>query len=192
MKLLGNIMHNKLILEEQIDEIRQSFQFHNFMFSYDELSTMYESQELTIAPEYQRFFHWTALQKARLIESILLGFRLPALFVVEDEIGNWELVDGMQRLTTVFEFMGVLKNPEGQPVPPFRLSFSEGQACIPLLDGLTFAELLPNIQFTIQFAVCDVEIIKIGNDKSQIKEIFERLNHGIPYNRERTSATEKL
>lgn len=48
--------------------------------------------------------------KTRFIESILLGIPIPPIFVAEDKEGKWELVDGLQRLSTVLSFFGLLKD----------------------------------------------------------------------------------
>jgi len=178
----GKIRQDKFVLEEQIEKAQRNLQTHRLNLSYSELASMYECQELTIAPEYQRHFHWMDTQKTRFIESILLGFPMSAIFVVQNTEGLWELVDGMQRLATVFEFMGVLKNSGEQPMPPFRLSFASQTTQLSLLEGLAFAELSPRICSSIQQATCRVEIIKIGNNQNLKYEVFARLNPGIQYN----------
>ena len=102
-----------LELDKQIEKARRQIRTDRLNISYHELASMYEYKELTIAPKHQRLFRWTDTQKSRFIESILLRFPVPAIFVVQTDFGLWEVMDGMQRLTTMFEFMGVLKNQEG-------------------------------------------------------------------------------
>jgi len=174
-------MQEKLALEEQIEKAQRALKTHHLNISYSELASMYESQELKIAPFYQRSFHWTDNQKARFIESILLGFPIPAIFVVQNAEGIWELVDGMQRLLTIFEFIGVLTNIEGQPVPPLRLSFSAQPIQLSLLDGRTFVELSVWTRLSIQRATCRVEIIKMDHEPTRTMEIFARLNPKVQY-----------
>ena len=43
-----------------------------------------------------------------MIESVLLGIPIPPIFVAEDENGVWELVDGLQRVSTIISFFGDL------------------------------------------------------------------------------------
>lgn len=74
--------------------------------SFGELINMYKAGELVIRPEYQRLFRWTRTQKTALIESILLGIPVPPVFVAEDGNGIWELVDGLQRVSTIVSFLG--------------------------------------------------------------------------------------
>jgi len=67
---------------------------------------------------FQRLFRWNIGQKSRLIESLLLGIPLPSIFVFEKESGSWEPIDGLQRISTVLEFMGKLRDPDGGLAPP--------------------------------------------------------------------------
>lgn len=95
--------------------------------SIGELINMYKDNELQVQPDFQRFFRWNDNQKTRLIESILLGIPIPPIFVAQGEGGIWDVIDGLQRLSTILEFVGVLKNEDGILEPPNvlgRLSFS--------------------------------------------------------------------
>lgn len=60
---------------------------------------------LVLSPDFQRNYVWKSKQKKELIESILLGIPLPAFYFSEDDNGNLLVVDGKQRLTSIFEFM---------------------------------------------------------------------------------------
>ncbi|MDR4498351.1 MAG: DUF262 domain-containing protein [Candidatus Scalindua sp.] len=146
--------------------------------SFGEIANLYENKELIITPEYQRLFRWHPTQKSRFIESILLGIPTPAIFVAEDESGVWELVDGLQRVSTVLEFMGVLTNEEGQSVPPSKLIKSGKKTHIPSLEGVLFNDLSLKARLSIKRAGCRVEVIKIGTKSRMKYEVFERLNTG--------------
>ena len=60
---------------------------------------------IRLDPDFQRHTVWTPKQKSELIESILMGIPLPLIYVKEDEKGVYIVVDGRQRLTTMFEFL---------------------------------------------------------------------------------------
>ncbi len=109
-------------IDVEIVDARNEIRTDKLDISFGEIANLYENKELIITPEYQRLFRWQSTQKSRFIESILLGIPTPAIFVAEDESGVWELVDGLQRVSTVLEFMGLLKNADGDQVPPARLS----------------------------------------------------------------------
>lgn len=62
--------------------------------------------EIDLQPEFQRKDRiWSLQNKARLIESLLMGFPLPSFYFGERKSGNWIVVDGLQRLTTVYDFL---------------------------------------------------------------------------------------
>jgi hypothetical protein len=61
--------------------------------------------ELDLAPEFQRSFVWNIKQQIRLIETILLGIPLPAFYFNQDKDGAQQVIDGVQRLTTIKRFM---------------------------------------------------------------------------------------
>ena len=60
---------------------------------------------LKLDPDFQRQTIWTPKQKSELIESILMGIPLPLIYVKEDDKGVYIIVDGRQRLTTLFQFI---------------------------------------------------------------------------------------
>lgn len=165
-------------LDQQIDSQRNSIRTDKLDMTYGELASLYEAGELVISPDYQRLFRWSEVQKARFVESVLLGFPIPAIFVAETDQGIWELVDGLQRLSTIFEFMGVLRSPEGQPLPPSVIDFSGTQARLSLLNGLRFEDLSLRSRLAIKRASCRVEVIKVGSAPRMKYEVFERLNTG--------------
>ncbi|MEF1306203.1 DUF262 domain-containing protein, partial [Vibrio owensii] len=63
-------------------------------------------QEIELQPDFQRKDRiWSAEKRSKLIESILMGLPLPAFYFAEKKDGDWIVVDGLQRITTVFDFM---------------------------------------------------------------------------------------
>ncbi len=165
-------------IETEITEARNEIRTDKLDMSFGELANLYENRELVIRPEYQRLFRWGLTQKARFIESILLGFPTPAIFVAEDDKGIWELVDGLQRVSTVLEFMGVLKNDSGEKRPPARLVGTGRRARLPSLEGIRFKTLPLQARLAIKRAGCRVEVIKTGSKPNMKYEVFERLNTG--------------
>ena len=99
---------NQVQLEKEISEERNRLSSDRMDISFGELINLYKNNELIIKPEYQRLFRWNNKQKTALIESILLGIPIPPIFVAEDNNGVWELVDGLQRVSTFISFFGEL------------------------------------------------------------------------------------
>src|ERR1700712_1798118 len=96
-------------LLNNIETGRNTLQTDKLDMSFGEIMSMYEKDEIIINPDFQRLYRWTEYQKTRFIESIIIGIPIPPIFVAEDKDGRWELVDGLQRLSTIFSFFGILK-----------------------------------------------------------------------------------
>ena len=165
-------------IDAQIDVARNDIRTDKLDISFGELANLYENDELRVSPDYQRLFRWSPIQRARFIESILLGFPTPAIFVAEDEKGVWELVDGLQRVSTVLEFLGVLRDEEGNGPIPAVLTDAGKRSKLPSLEGVRFSDLSLRTQLMIKRAGCRVEVIKTGSKVNMKYEVFERLNTG--------------
>lgn len=165
-------------IDDEILKGRNEIRTDKLDMSYGEITNLYEDLELIIRPEYQRLFRWTPTQKSRFIESILIGFPTPAIFVAEDENGVWELVDGLQRISTVLEFMGVLKDAHDDPVTPSTLIRAGSKPTLPSLKDATYRNLSLQARLAIKRAVCRVDVIKIGSNQTIKYDVFERLNTG--------------
>ncbi len=74
-------------------------------FSIKLITDMIEAKDIDISPDFQRHFVWNSSQKSRLIESLLLRIPLPNFYFAEDEEGRLTVVDGLQRLTTIRDFV---------------------------------------------------------------------------------------
>lgn len=169
-------------LVEEIKVRVKEFKTDGYPMSIGEIINLYENSEMVINPNFQRFFRWSQAQKTRFIESILLGIPTPAIFVYQRDDGVWELVDGLQRISTILEFVGKLKDAQDVPVPPSALI---GTKFLPSLDGVTWegaaqdAKPLPKpLQLDFKRSKIKVEIIQKESDANAKFEVFQRLNTG--------------
>ena len=69
------------------------------------LSNMIDNGDIDLNPDFQRNLVWNNYQKSLLIESILLRIPLPMFYFAEDYEGKLSVVDGLQRISTIKEFM---------------------------------------------------------------------------------------
>jgi hypothetical protein len=83
------------------DEIR----IHTKTYSLRQLADMIDEGDVDLSPDFQRQYVWTQAQRSGLIESILLGIPLPSFYFNEDKDGRMQVVDGVQRLTTIHRFI---------------------------------------------------------------------------------------
>ena len=177
-------------LEKQISEERARLSTDRMDISFGELINLYKNDELVIRPEYQRLFRWTNSQKTALIESILLGIPVPPIFVAEDENGIWELVDGLQRVSTIISFYGELKSDlsdteendsndedEEQVINQNKWILESG-SLIKELEGFNVDSLPKKYTINIKRAVCRVEILRGESNTAMKYELFKRLNSG--------------
>lgn len=169
-------------LETQILEKGKEVHTQSYSMSIGEVKNLYEEGDLDLYPEFQRFFRWEDEKKYRLIESILLGIPLPSFFVYQRrEDGVWDVVDGLQRLSTIFEFMGVLKDESKNILPPLVM---DGTKYLPLLKDMSWNNEDPNFEISesikrdFKRRKLDFNIILKQSDESTKYELFDRLNTG--------------
>jgi hypothetical protein len=74
-------------------------------FSIKLIKDLIDTNDIDLNPAFQRNFVWNSIQQSRLIESILLRIPLPMFYFSEDEEGKIAVIDGLQRLTTINDFM---------------------------------------------------------------------------------------
>ncbi|MBP7002348.1 DUF262 domain-containing protein [Amaricoccus sp.] len=167
-----------------IDEVslaRQDIRTDDYSMSIGEWISLYESKELDIHPEFQRFFRWTEQQKSNLIESILLGIPLPPIFVSQRRDGVWDVIDGLQRLSTLFQFVGILTDEQERPVEPLSLKKT---TYLPSLEGKKWesdvAEVtIPDeLKRSIKRSKINVSIILKESNENTKYDLFQRLNTG--------------
>jgi hypothetical protein len=177
------------MLDEEIAKAQRRVRTDAYPMSVGEIISMYENHEISIDPEFQRLFRWSITQKSRLFESLLLGIPLPSLFVFENEDGTWELIDGLQRLSTILEFMGKLRSPDGGLAPP---SVLEATKYLPSLHNAVWEQsnIIPGVprheqreiekkyQLLIRRARLGLEILKRPSDNQTKFDLFQRLNAG--------------
>jgi len=166
----------------QIDDVRSEIKTDSYSMSIGEWVNMYRDEEIDIHPEFQRFFRWSDSQKTRFIESILLGIPIPPVFVSQSEGGVWDVVDGLQRLSTIYEFMGLLKDEDGKKLPPLVLQKTK---YLPALENKVWENKKnPSMSFDqaqrlfIKRSKLHVNIILKESDEKTKFELFQRLNTG--------------
>jgi Protein of unknown function DUF262 len=124
------------MLKNEIETAKRLVNTDTVQITIGEIASMYNERELDIIPEFQRLFRWTIEKKSAFIESLLIGIPVPPAFAYENGDGTWELIDGLQRISTILEFMGILRDPDD----PDRLRFSRltGSKYLPSLDGIVW------------------------------------------------------
>lgn len=133
--------------------------------SLREVVSQIESEELDLAPDFQREFVWKLRQQTRLIESVMLGIPLPAFYFNQDLEGAYQVIDGVQRLTTIQLFMSGDLVLQGKYMEYLKD-----------LDGCTFSELDVALQRRFRSSQIVVHVIEPQTPDEIKYDIFNRVN----------------
>jgi Protein of unknown function DUF262 len=96
-------------LDKELNDARKEIKTQKLSMSIGELCSLFKKKEIVLNPNFQRVFRWGNDQQSRLIESILLGIPLPPIFIAQQSNAKWTVVDGLQRLSTLFNIEGLLE-----------------------------------------------------------------------------------
>ncbi len=141
-------------------------------FSLRQILDMISDKDLDLAPDFQRKKVWKGKEKSRLIESVLLRIPLPAFYFSADGDGRMKVVDGLQRLSTIHDFVrGGDDQKGGFPLRDLEY-LTEG------VLGNRYGDLDQNWTRRIQQTQIFVNVID-PQTPTQVKfDIFKRLNTG--------------
>lgn len=176
MKKIESLIEN---IDNQIIKIRTK----NLDISFNEMYDMYQNGELIISPEYQRLFRWEEDKQSRFIESLILEMPVPPIFVIERQDGIYELIDGLQRISSYLHYRG----EEIDTIEESDESYTENKSkrfkligcdIVPELNGLIFDELPKALQIKLKRSFIRMEVIKKESETTLKYHMFKRLNTG--------------
>jgi uncharacterized protein with ParB-like and HNH nuclease domain len=168
---------NIVKIQGEIDAKRRSVSFDSYDITIKQLYDMLLEGMIDIAPEYQRHFKWDKARQSALIESLILGIPVPSLFMATNSDSSWEVVDGLQRITTIVNFIG-------DSAAFQRLGIQEKNLVLSNLDklesmnGVTYHNLPKSLQFMFLTRPLRVTVLNDRSDFGVRYDLFERLNTG--------------
>lgn len=154
-------------IDNKIGEVRTD----SLDMSIGELISLHEQGELVIQPDFQRLFRWSLHQRSRLVESVLLQLPIPAIFLIERDDGRLELIDGLQRISSLIHFINPIAIKEDELT-------LDGCDLVTELNGTTFDELPLTLRLKLKRSAVRTIIIKRQSSQSIRYEMFKRLNTG--------------
>lgn len=169
------------LLLRQVDEKRDEVVTDSYTTTWREIINLYKENEITISPDYQRLYRWDNARQSQFIESLLLNIPTPTLFFYIDQDGKQEVIDGLQRISTIIrffsedifsdteknnEFHNDLKNPTVLSDTPIITS----------LAGWSAKELPEKITRTIKNARINIVILEQETKPETKYNVFKRLN----------------
>lgn len=135
-------------------------------FSLSAIAEMVKYESIDISPHYQRRDRWHVEKQSALIESFLLNIPVPPVYLSEDEYGTYTVIDGKQRITSIYEFLsGKFKLKDLKEVPE--------------LNGFTYGELPSQLKRALSIRPFMRVITLLKQSDPELKyEVFLRLNTG--------------
>lgn len=134
-------------------------------FTIFEYLRQLEKGKIIIQPDFQRNQVWNITQKSKFIESIILNFPLPPIYLNENKESAYIVIDGLQRSTALQEFY----------IGKYALSKIEA---LPHLNGKKFNDLPETIQSKFEDKKLTVFILKPSTPMVVIYDLFNRINTG--------------
>lgn len=162
-------------------ELRNTANTENVLMTVSEIIKFYERGRIKINPAYQRNYRWSNEQKTKFIESLLLKYPVPPIITIKTEndngLYNYEIIDGVQRLSTIFEFVGA-ESLDGEKIENKveHLNKLVGASEFTEINGKGWLEFQKE-QFDFIFESSTLLFINLMTEKEDVKyEMFERLN----------------
>ena len=148
---------------------RQILNLYPIDYPFETLVSRAEAnpRKLILNPEFQRKYKWDKdgnVRASRFIESCLMRIPIPACYFAENEDNYHNVIDGVQRITTIKNFFN----------DDFAL---EGLTIYEELNGKKFSEL-GDLKGALETTTMRCVVLRKENPKELVHEIFARLNQG--------------
>lgn len=132
---------------------------------------IHKYEEIDLTPDFQRNFIWDRKRRSQLIESLMLRIPIPAFYLSETDTGRYQVVDGLQRLSTIRDFLSNKFSLRG-------LEYLKEQ------EGRFFKQVGKDKGIdrefvrTIQLTQINVNIIEAKSPTKVKYDVFRRVNTG--------------
>ena len=172
---MGKTLEYKL---EELNRLKRTVDFNTYDFSVKELVALVKESVINISPSYQRKFRWNEERQSALVESILLGIPVPSIFMATNTNATWEVIDGVQRISTLLNFILPVDDECRIMLGANKPLKLKGLSKLKSFEGMSFLDFPHTLQ--IDLLLKPMKVITLS-DKSDMKvrfDLFERLNTG--------------
>jgi hypothetical protein len=134
-----------------------------------DLQNLYEHGHLNLEPGFQRQSVWNERDRAKLIESILRNYPLPAIFLYkreEEGVLVYDVIDGKQRLESILMFIGSMRGR------------FDTRTQLPNADSIEWVNwsLLKRRHLQHLITACELPVIEVDGEIGEIIDVFVRIN----------------
>lgn len=137
----------------------------SYDYSVQYLYDLIKRGKIVLEVPFQRKHIWKPYQASSLLESIIMNVPIPPLYFAEEENGNWLVLDGLQRLSSI----------QGYYDNEFALSKLE---VLVELNKKKYKDLPPKAKSLLDDGMLRVNVIKKDSHRDIKYDIFMRLNRG--------------
>jgi predicted DNA-binding protein len=169
------------MLNQEWKNLKNNANTENVLMTISEIVGYYKRGRININPSYQRNYRWSNEQKTKFIESLLLKYPIPPIISIKTEnengLSEYEIIDGVQRLSTIFEFVNA-QPKNGEMIKNIKedLGKLEGANTFLEINGKDWADFEKE-QFDFIFESSTLLFTNFTTNTEDIKyEMFERLN----------------
>jgi Protein of unknown function DUF262 len=177
-------------LLEDVERHRSDIETDSYTATWRELLNQYRDGDLKINPDYQRLFRWDADQQTQYIESLILGIPSPPVFLAQNDDGKFEVLDGLQRISTLLKFFANERSAD----PPLQLPDPEdlesdvaqndiskpstlmSGRILTSLEGIDSTTVPETLARAIKYSRVTIILIEKGSKRRARYEVFRRLN----------------
>ena len=146
--------------------IHSKIKVHTTPVLVSQLVSRLDYDEIDLNPEFQRKAGiWNKKRRSRLIESLLLRIPIPLFYVASDDEENWSVVDGVQRISTIYDFVK-------DEFPLTRLEYRQE------FNGKRHSQLPRPMQRRISETQLVMNVIQPETPPEVMFNIFRRINTG--------------
>lgn len=172
-------------LIKEVEKHRHNVLVDVYSPTWSELLNQYSAGDIEVDPIYQRAFRWDNNQQSQFIESLLLNIPTPPIFLAEKSDGKFEVIDGLQRFSTMVRFFcqEIFKEED---IEAASSDESENNILLPTvlseppilsgLDGKSRETMPEALIRTLRYSRAQVILLKKESSPVAKYNVFTRLN----------------